>query len=268
MSSDAAARESAVLDAVTGGTPLLAGQTVVMTGAGGGIGSTLARVLAAAGAKVALTDLREDAIAPLAAALRAEGAEVVARAIDASDFAAFAAFAAEAEAELGPVDGLVNCAGLFEVRDFTALDDHDWARALTANLGTAAAGCHAVLPGMMERGGGSIVNVASTAGEYGSISPAAHYAAAKGGVIALTKSLAREAAPGNVRVNAVSPGPVETAATHGDIAPDQKAAVAARTLFNRMGRPEEIAAGCAFLLSPLSTFITGHVLRVNGGSLL
>jgi NAD(P)-dependent dehydrogenase (short-subunit alcohol dehydrogenase family) len=130
------------------------------------------------------------------------------------------------------------------------------------------AGCHAVLPGMLARGGGSIVNVASTAGEYGSISPAAHYAAAKGGVIGLTKSLAREAAIGNVRVNAVSPGPTETAATHAGIDPEQKAAVAARTLFNRLGRPEEIAAGCVFLLSPLSTFITGHVLRVNGGSLL
>jgi NAD(P)-dependent dehydrogenase (short-subunit alcohol dehydrogenase family) len=267
MRGDAVARESAMLDAVAGGTPLLAGQTVVMTGAGGGIGSTLARLLAAAGAKVALTDLREDAIAPLAAALREDGAEVHARAIDASDRPAFAALVAEAEAELGPVDGLVNCAGLFEVEDFTALGEQDWARVLAANLGTAVAGCHAVLPGMLQRGGGSIVNVASTAGEYGSISPAAHYAAAKGGVIALTKSLAREAAVGNVRVNAVSPGPVETPMLL-DATAEQKAAVSARTLFNRLGRPEEIAAGCVFLLSPLSTFITGHVLRVNGGSLL
>jgi NAD(P)-dependent dehydrogenase (short-subunit alcohol dehydrogenase family) len=266
--SDAVARESAVLDAVAGGAPLLAGRTVVVTGATGGIGATLARLLAAAGAKVALTDLREEAVAQAAAELREDGAEVCARAIDASDPAAFAAFAAEAAAELGPVDGLVNCAGLFEVRDFTALGEQDWTRALSANLGTAVAGCAAVLPGMLARGGGSIVNVASTAGEYGSISPAAHYAAAKGGVIGLTKSLAREAAPGNVRVNAVSPGPTETAATHADTSPEQKAAVAARTLFNRLGRPEEIAAGCVFLLSPLSTFITGHVLRVNGGSLL
>jgi 2-hydroxycyclohexanecarboxyl-CoA dehydrogenase len=267
MSSDAVARDSAMVDAVNGGAPLLAGSTIVMTGAGGGIGSTLARLLAAAGAKVALTDLRDDAIAPLADALRAGGTDVHAQAIDASDRGAFAAFAAAAEAELGPVDGLVNCAGLFEVRDFTALDEQDWARALAANLGTAAAGCHAVLPGMLERGRGSIVNVASTAGEYGSISPAAHYAAAKGGVIGLTKSLAREAAVGGVRVNAVSPGPTETAAL-GAATPEQKAAVGARTLFNRLGRPEEIAAGCVFLLSPLSTFITGHVLRVNGGSLL
>jgi NAD(P)-dependent dehydrogenase (short-subunit alcohol dehydrogenase family) len=268
MSSDAVARESAMLDAVlSGGAPLLAGSTIVMTGAAGGIGATLARLLAAAGAKVALTDLREEAIAPLAAALREDGSEVHARAIDASDHAAFAAFAAEAEAELGPIDGLVNCAGLFEVRDFTALDEQDWARALTANLGTAAAGCHAVLPGMLERGSGSIVNVASTAGEYGSIRPAAHYAAAKGGIIALTKSLAREAAVANVRVNAVSPGPTETPALDA-ASPEQKAAAGARTLFNRLGRPEEIAAGCVFLLSPLSTFITGHVLRVNGGSLL
>jgi NAD(P)-dependent dehydrogenase (short-subunit alcohol dehydrogenase family) len=267
MSGDAMTRDDAVLDAVNGGAPLLAGRTVVMTGAGGGIGATLARVLAAAGAKVALTDLREDAIAPLAAELRAGGTEVVAQALDASDRRAFAALVAAAEAELGPVDGLVNCAGLFEVADFTALGEDDWARALAANLGTAVAGCQAVLPGMLARGGGSIVNVASTAGEYGSISPAAHYAAAKGGVIGLTKSLAREAAAGDVRVNAVSPGPVETPMLL-DATAEQLAAVGARTLFNRLGRPEEIAAGCVFLLSPLSTFITGHVLRVNGGSLL
>jgi NAD(P)-dependent dehydrogenase (short-subunit alcohol dehydrogenase family) len=120
---------------------------------------------------------------------------------------------------------------------------------------------------MTARGRGSIVNFASTSGEYGSISAAAHYAAAKGGVIALTKTLAREVAGAQVRVNAVSPGPTDTVAL-GLATPEQKASVGARTLFGRLGRPEEIAAACVFLLSPLSTFITGHVLRVNGGSLL
>ena len=136
-----------------------------------------------------------------------------------------------------------------------------------ANLETAFVTCRTVLPGMTARGSGSVVNFASTAGEYGSIRAAAHYAAAKGGVIAMTKSLAREVSPSGVRINAVSPGPIDTpgllAAT-----PEARAVAASRTLFDRLGRPHEIAGACVFLLSPLSTFVTGTVLQVNGGSLL
>lgn len=266
------------------GAPLLAGQTVILTGASGGIGAAIARLLVAAGARVALTDLHERPLALLAGELRERSGEaaaaraadgdgsdrqqrVFAWAFDAADHAAFSAFHADAEAALGPVDGIVNCAGLFEVRAHDALDPADWSRVVTANLMTAAAGCAAVLPGMIARGAGAVVNVASTAGEYGSISPAAHYAAAKGGVIGLTKSLAREAAPAQVRVNAVSPGPTETPGLR-DATPDVRALAGSRTLLGRLGEPEEIAGACLFLLSPLSTFVTGHVLRVNGGALL
>ncbi len=236
---------------------------MILTGATGGIGRAIARMLRAAGARVALTDLRQEPLDALAAELE----EGVARAFDAADPGAFASFAEEVAATLGPVDGLVNCAGLFEKLDYDQLDAAAWTRALTANLLTTAAGCQAVLPAMVARGAGAIVNVASTAGEYGSISPAAHYAAAKGGVIALTKSLAREAAPAQVRVNAVSPGPVETDGLLAST-PEQKALAGSRTLFGRLGQPEEIAGACVFLLSPLSTFVTGHVLRANGGALL
>ncbi|MDO8209950.1 SDR family NAD(P)-dependent oxidoreductase [Conexibacter sp. CPCC 206217] len=250
---------------LAGTTPLLAGRTVILTGAGGGIGRAIAHALAAAGARVALTDLRQEPLDALAGQL-ADG-QILARAIDASDPAAFAAFHDETAAALGPVDGLVNCAGTFEKRAFDELDAAAWARSLTANLLTTVAGCQAVLPGMIARGCGAVVNVASTAGEYGSISPASHYAAAKGGVIGLTKSLAREAAPAQVRVNAVSPGPVETDGLLA-VTPEQKAIAGSRTLFGRLGQPEEIAGACIFLLCPLSTFVTGHVLRVNGGALL
>ncbi|HST41565.1 MAG TPA: SDR family NAD(P)-dependent oxidoreductase [Conexibacter sp.] len=266
-------------DTLAGGMPLLEGRTVILTGAGGGIGRAIARVLVSAGARVALTDLHQEPLDTLSGELSQAGvvrghdagldaeARLLTQAIDAADPAAFAALHARASAELGPVDGLVNCAGLFEKRTHDELDAAAWTRILTANLLTTAAGCQAVLPAMIARGSGSIVNVASTAGEYGSISPARHYAAAKGGVIGLTKSLAREAAPAQVRVNAVSPGPVDTdgllAAT-----PEQKAIAGSRTLFGRLGQPEEIAGACIFLLSPLSTFVTGHVLRVNGGALL
>jgi NAD(P)-dependent dehydrogenase (short-subunit alcohol dehydrogenase family) len=121
---------------------------------------------------------------------------------------------------------------------------------------------------MIERRRGSIVNFASTAGEYGSIAPAAHYAAAKAGVIGLTKSLAREVSPSGVRVNALSPGPIDTPALLGEASAEARATTLARTLFGRLGDPLEIAGACAFLLSPLSSFMTGTVLQVNGGSLL
>jgi NAD(P)-dependent dehydrogenase (short-subunit alcohol dehydrogenase family) len=136
-----------------------------------------------------------------------------------------------------------------------------------ANVTTAFVACRSVLPTMIARGSGSIVNFASTAGEYGSISPGSHYAAAKGAVIAMTKSLAREASPHGVRVNAISPGPTDTVAL-GAATPEQRAMVGARTLFNRLGRPEEIAASCVYLLSGMSSFVTGTVLQVNGGSRL
>jgi NAD(P)-dependent dehydrogenase (short-subunit alcohol dehydrogenase family) len=120
---------------------------------------------------------------------------------------------------------------------------------------------------MLERGSGSIINFASTAGEYGSIRPSAAYAAAKGAVIAFTKSLAREVSPAGIRANCVSPGPIDTpmlqAAT-----PEQRAIAASRTLLGRLGTPDDIAQAVRYLASDESSFITGDVLRVNGGSLL
>jgi len=241
---------------------MLDGQTVVLTGATGGIGATVARMLVAAGARVAVTDLGDDSVAALASELDCYG-----EALDASSWDAFEAFRRRVEVELGPVEGLVNCAGSFTPLPYDEIDAGAWAEALAANLGTAFTACRAVLPGMVARGGGSVVNFASTAGEYGSVRPAAHYAAAKGGVIALTKSLAREVSPHGVRVNALSPGPIDTPA-FGAATEEQRAAAGARTLFGRLGQPHEIAGACIFLLSPLSTFVTGHVLGVNGGSLL
>jgi NAD(P)-dependent dehydrogenase (short-subunit alcohol dehydrogenase family) len=246
------ALDGAVLDA----------QTVILTGATGGIGSTIARMLVAAGAHVGVTDLDGDRVDALVAELDCFG-----EAVDVSSWEAFAAFHRRVEAELGPVGGLVNCAGLWAPLPYDEIDERAWAETLSGNLETAFAACRAVLPGMAARRGGSVVNFASTAGEYGSIRPAAHYAAAKGGVIALTKSLAREVSPYGVRVNAVSPGPIDTPA-FGAATTEQRAAANARTLFGRVGQPHEIGGACVFLLSPLSTFVTGHILGVNGGSLL
>jgi 2-hydroxycyclohexanecarboxyl-CoA dehydrogenase len=250
--------------AAAGPTPLLEDRVVILTGATGGIGRTIAHMLAAAGARVAVTDLRQEGVDSLVAEL--EG-EAIGEAVDVASPGAFESFHARVESELGPLDGIVNCAGVWAPLPYDEVGEDEWEATIDGNLRTAFVACRTVLPGMVERGSGSVVNFASTAGEYGSISPAAHYAAAKGGVIAMTKSLAREVSPHGVRINAVSPGPIDTVAL-GAATPEQKAAVGARTLFGRLGRPPEIAGACVFLLSPLSTFVTGHVLRVNGGSLL
>jgi NAD(P)-dependent dehydrogenase (short-subunit alcohol dehydrogenase family) len=138
---------------------------------------------------------------------------------------------------------------------------------ISSNLLTALVACRAVLPGMVAHGAGSVVNFASTAGEYGSIRPSAAYSAAKGGVIGLTKSLAREVSPLGVRVNAVSPGPVNTPALQA-ASPEQRAEADARTLTGRIGQPRDIANAVLYLLSDESAYVTGTVLQVNGGSLL
>jgi NAD(P)-dependent dehydrogenase (short-subunit alcohol dehydrogenase family) len=247
--------------------PLLAGTTVILTGAAGGIGRHIAQALGEAGASVGLTDLSADGLEAVATELAGTGTPVTAAAFDGTDDDRFAAFHEQVRGELGDVGGLITCAGRWEPKRFEDVSAADFAEMFAANATTAFVACRSVLPAMIAQRSGSIVNFASTAGEYGSISPAAHYAAAKGAVIAMTKSLAREASPHNVRVNAISPGPTDTVAL-GAATPEQKAAAGARTLFNRLGRPDEIAASCVYLVSEMSSFVTGTVLQVNGGSLL
>jgi len=241
--------------------------TVILTGATGGIGRRIASVLADSGARLALADLERDAVEELTEELTAAGRSAIGDAFDAAKSDDFDAFHRRTRNELGEVDGLVNCAGHWQPKPFAEISPHDLTRMMTDNLTTAFVGCQSVVPAMIVRRRGSVVNFASTAGEYGSITPGAHYAAAKGAVIGLTKSLAREASPHNVRINAVSPGPIDTFAL-GAATPQQKADVGARTLFGRLGEPDEIAAGCVYLLSSMSSFVTGHILRINGGSLL
>jgi NAD(P)-dependent dehydrogenase (short-subunit alcohol dehydrogenase family) len=244
--------------------PLLESQTVLVTGAAGGIGTVVSRVLMEASARLVLIDRPGPSLDALTDSL---GASCDVRAADATDVEQMRALVGEIEQAAGRIDGLVNCAGLWEVRPWDTIDDSRWQAVLDGNLRSAFVCCQSVLPGMVERRSGAIVNFASTAGEYGSISPSAHYAAAKGGVIALTKSLAREVGEFNVRVNALSPGPTDTIAL-GAVSAEDKARVGKRTLLGRLAQPEEMAYGVLYLVSPLSTFVTGHILRVNGGSLL
>jgi NAD(P)-dependent dehydrogenase (short-subunit alcohol dehydrogenase family) len=243
--------------------PLLQGQTVLLTGAAGGIGTVVSRVLLEAAADAVLVDRPGERLDALREAH--PNAEVLSA--DVVDRSSVERLFAGVERDHGKIDAVVNCAGLWEIADWQDIDDAGWSATIDANLRSAFLCCQAGLPGMVGRRSGAIVNFASTAGEYGSISPAAHYAAAKGGVIAMTKSLAREVGASNVRVNAISPGPTDTLAL-GAASEEDKARVGARTLLGRLAQPEEMAHGVLFLVGPLSTFVTGHVLRVNGGSLL
>jgi NAD(P)-dependent dehydrogenase (short-subunit alcohol dehydrogenase family) len=189
------------------------------------------------------------------------------RPADVADFEDFSAFLEHATGALGRPDALVNVAGTFRVSDFVSSKPAEWSEMISANLLTALVACRCVLPGMLEAQSGAIVNFASTAGEFGSVRPAAAYAAAKAGIIGFTKSLAREVSPLGVRVNAISPGPVDTPALKAVTDADRAVAVA-RTLVGRLGHPRDIAEGVLYLLSDESAFVTGTVLQVNGGSLL
>lgn len=239
----------------------------LVTGAAGGIGREVSAQLAANGAKLALVDLHPGPLREAASFLEASGATTYSRAFDTADSAALRDFVEETEQELGPITVLVNCAGLFRILPIEEISDVDWDLMLRANLTTAFSTCRILAPLMRSRGHGSIVNFASTAGEEGSFRPAAHYAAAKGGVIAFSKSLAREVSTHGVRVNVVSPGPVDTPMLGADT-PEKQSAAGARTLLGRVGTPRDIADAVLFLAGDESTFVTGHVLRVNGGSLL
>lgn len=257
---------------VLNGRPLLDGRTIILTGAAGGIGWALAEALVCAGATLAATDLvqgpLDDLIAEIDPQVSALGVErPFARSFDATDLDAFQSFVGEVVGRSHRVDGLVNCAGSWRSAPYTEVDSRAFQTSVDRNLTTAFNGCRTVLPVMTDQRFGSVVNVASTAGEFGSVTPASHYAAAKGGVIGLTKSLAREVGGFNVRVNALSPGPTDTVALGADT-PEKKSAAGARTLFGRLGQPEEIAYCAVFLLSDLASFVTGQVLGVNGGSRL
>ena len=236
-----------------------------MTGGASGIGAATCRRLAADGARVAVTDLNVD------------GARVVAGEVDGAAFELdvrspeqIRAAVEGTEAELGPVDVLVNNAGYDEWAWFTNTDAELWQRLLAVNLVGVIACTHAVLGGMQERRRGRIVNVASEAGRVGS-SGSAVYSAAKGGVLGFTKAIAIENGRYGITCNAVAPGPIETpllmAAPEalGDIGKRIVDTMIGSTNLRRLGQPDEVAAAIAFLASDDASYVTGQSLGVSGG---
>jgi 2-hydroxycyclohexanecarboxyl-CoA dehydrogenase len=241
-----------------------AGRTALVTGGASGIGAATARRLAAEGAVVAVADIDE-----VGAKTVADEVDGVALALDVTDTAAVREAVPALEAELGPLDVLVNNAGGDRFVFFLESDEADWDAALDLNLLSVVAVTHAVLGGMCARHRGAIVNVASEAGRVGTVAGAL-YSAAKGGVIAFTKAVAREAISAGVRVNAVTPGPVDTPLLAGSVAahpfgPALRQGMVDATVYGRPGRPDEVAAAIAYLASDDASFTTGHALPVSGG---
>jgi len=243
----------------------LEGRTALVTGGAGGIGSATCRRLAAEGAAVAVTDLSLDGAREVAAEIGGRAYELDVRSTDSIRSAVEGA-----EADLGPLDVLVNNAGYDEFGFFVHTDEAMWDRVIGVNLRGVIAVTHVVLPGMQERRGGRIVNVASEAGRLGSPGSGV-YSAAKGGVIGFTKAIAGEAARYGVTCNGVAPGPIETPLLMS--APEELAEVGERivsnmigkTVLRRLGQPEEVAATIAFLASDDASYVTGQTLGVSGG---
>ena len=186
------------------------GKTVIVTGGGGGIGGATCRRFGKDGARVAVLDLNLDAAEKVAAAIRAEGGQAAAIRCDITDRASVDAAVAATEAQLGPVDVLVNNAGWDVFKPFTKTEPAQWDKLIAINLTGALHMHHAVLPGMAARKKGRIVNIASDAARVGS-SGEAVYAACKGGLVAFSKTIAREHARHGITVNVVCPGPTDTA---------------------------------------------------------
>ena len=243
----------------------LEGQTAIVTGGASGIGAATCQRLAAEGAQVAVCDVNVQGAREVAADLGANDYDM-----DVTSPYSVRHAVECVERDLGPVNILVNNAGTDWFGFFKDTDEDLWARVIDINLMGVLRATHAVLPGMIERGGGRIVNVASEAGRVGSSGSAA-YSAAKGGVIAFTKTIAREGGRFNVLCNAVAPGPIDTPlfrrATElpGGLGEKVQKTMIGSTVVRRPGTPDEVAATIAFLCSGDSSYVTGQTLGVSGG---
>jgi 2-hydroxycyclohexanecarboxyl-CoA dehydrogenase len=238
----------------------LEGRRALVTGGGRGIGAAIAGRLAAEGADVVIGDIDEKGAGEVAGEI---GATATGLDVTEPDSASTAV------SEHGPFAILVNNAGTDEFGFFTDTDPGQWERVLAVNLVGVLACTHAVLPGMQQAGYGRIVNIASEAGRVGSKGSAV-YSAAKGGVIAFTKVIAREGARYGVTANSIAPGPIETpllmrAHELGGLGEKIIDTMKAATQLRRLGQPEEVAAAVAFLASDDASYVTGETLGVSGG---
>ena len=247
----------------------LSGRSFVVTGGASGIGRAIVLRLAAEGAALGIWDINESAAQQTVDAIRAAGGRAEAFVVDITDHAQVRATVARSEEAHGPIAGLVNCAGWDRMARFIDTDPQLWRKVVDINLFGALNVLHAVLPGMVERKSGRIVNIASDAGRVGS-SGEAVYSACKGGLIALAKTLAREHIRDGIVINTICPGPTQTPllaamATDGAMGEQVVPKLERAMPMRRLAQPDDYPGAVAFLLSDDAAYITGQTLSVSGG---
>ena len=238
----------------------LTGKTALVTGASGGIGGAIAKALHAQGATVGLTGTRREALDALAAELKDRVHVFVA---DLSDAAATDALLKDAEAAMGKVDILVNNAGLTRDNIAMRMKDEEWQKVIDVNLTAGFRLARAAMRGMMKRRFGRIIGITSIVGVTGNPGQA-NYAAAKAGMIGMSKALAQELASRSITVNCVAPGFIETAMTDA-LTDEQRNVILPKVPAGRLGQSGEIAAAVVYLASDEAAYVTGQTLHVNGG---
>ena len=243
------------------------GHVAIVTGAGQGMGRGIAERLAADGHKVAILDLSLSDAEATASSIAASGGQALGVEGDVTSSASVAQAVAAVEGGLGRVDVLVNCAGWDALMPFLKTDEALWERLLDINLKGPMRLAHAVLPGMVEAGWGRVINIGSDAGRVGSMQESV-YSGAKGGLIAFTKTLAREMARHAITANTVCPGPTDTPgfreATAGS-ADSLIAAMSKSVPMRRLGTPDDVAAAVSFFAREDAGYVTGQTLSVSGG---
>ncbi|HEX4168657.1 MAG TPA: 3-oxoacyl-[acyl-carrier-protein] reductase [Bryobacteraceae bacterium] len=238
-------------------------RTALVTGASRGIGRECALAISEGDVRVALAARNEARLEEVASEIRARGKEAFIVGIDFADAASIAAGCKKVADEFGRIDILVNNAGITKDGLAVRMKQADWEVVLNTNLSGAFYAIQQVLPGMMKERWGRIVNVSSVVGESGNPGQA-NYVASKAGLIGLTKALAQEVGSRNITINAIAPGFIETDMTEG-LPSALKQKMIDETPLKRMGSPREVAAAVRFLIGDEASFITGHVLDVNGG---
>ena len=238
----------------------LTGKAALVTGASGGIGGAIARALHKQGAAVALSGTRAEALEALKVELGERAHVIVARMDDPADIERLAK---EAEAAMGKIDILVNNAGITRDNLSMRMKDEDWEKVLQVNLTGTFRLIRAAMRGMMRRRHGRVINITSVVGVTGNPGQAI-YAAAKAGLIGMSKSLAQELASRSITVNCVAPGFIATPMTD-VLTDDQKKMILGRVPAERLGTPEEIAAGVVYLASDEAAYVSGQTLHINGG---
>jgi len=241
----------------------LTGKTAIVTGGASGIGYAISQRFAREGAAVAVWDIDATGVERAAGELEAAGGRAIGCRVDVSNRAQIEAAAERVRAALGPVGILVNNAGISGFKPFLEITDELWDRMLAINLNGVFLCTQVVVADMLAAGWGRIINISSSSAQSGS-ARMAHYVASKGGVIGFTKALAAEFADKGITVNNVPPGFVDTPLLRTTLGDRVEAQIQASPM-KRVGRPEDIAAACAFLASEDASYITGHTLSVNGG---